>query len=241
MGVRGDAIIEFDWSVSQIIDALKRLDLDKNTLIILSSDNGPVIEEGYQDQSREKLGNHTPGGQLRGGKYSAFEAGTRIPFLVSWPGKVNPGSSSAAISQVDLIATISALVKSPLPASSAPDSYNEISTWLGISNRNRDFIIEQSLWTISLVERQYKYIEPSAGPLRETSSRIELGNDPDPQLYNLKEDRGEQRNLARQYPSKVKVLAEKLKKIKNGEFVRPGINEPKEKIEYRLSKLKHNE
>lgn len=241
IGARGDAIVEFDWSVSQIMDALKRLGLDKNTLIILSSDNGPVIEEGYKDQSREKLGSHRPGGQLRGGKYSAFEGGTRVPFIVSWHGKVNPTSSNATISQIDLMATLSAVVNRPLPAGSAPDSYNELNTWLGNSTRNRNFIVEQSSWTISLVERQYKYIEPTTGPLREASSRIELGNDPDPQLYNLKEDTGEQRNLARQYPAKVKVLAQKLKDIKTGEFVRPGIHEPKEKIEYRLAKLKHNE
>jgi arylsulfatase A-like enzyme len=241
MGVRGDAIVEFDWSVSQIMDVLKRLGLDKNTLIILSSDNGPVIEEGYKDQSREKLGNHTPGGPLKGGKYSAFEAGTRVPFLVSWPGKVNPGSSNAMISQIDLMATLSALINRPLPAGSAPDSYSELNVWLGNSTRNRDFIVEQSIGTLSVIERYYKYIEPSAGPLRETSSHIELGNDPDPQLYNIKEDTGEQRNLARQYPARVKMLAEKLKNIKTGEFVRPGINEPKVKIVYRLAKLKHNE
>jgi len=241
MGARGDAIVEFDWSVSQIMGVLKRLVLENNTLIIISSDNGPVVEEGYKDQSREKLGKHTPGGQLRGGKYSAFEAGTRVPFLVSWPGKINPGSSNAMISQIDLMATLSALVNRPLPAGSAPDSYNELNVWLGNSTRNRDFIVGQSIGTLSVIERYNKYIEPSAGPLRETSSRIELGNDPDPQLYNIKEDRGEQRNLARQYPAKVKALAEKLKDIKTGKFVRPGINEPKEKIEYRLSKLKHNE
>ncbi|MCX6221694.1 MAG: arylsulfatase [Bacteroidia bacterium] len=241
MGARGDAIVEFDWSVSQIMGVLKRLGLENNTLIIISSDNGPVVEEGYKDQSHEKLGKHTPGGPLTGGKYSAFEAGTRVPFLVSWPGKVNPGSSNAIICQIDLMATLSALINRSLPAGSAPDSYNELNVWLGNSTRNRDFIVEQSIGTLSVIERFYKYIEPSPGPLREDYSKIELGNDPDPQLYNLKEDTGEQRNLARQYPARVKVLAEKLKDIKTGVFVRPGFNEPKVKIEYRLSKLKHNE
>ena len=241
MGARGDAMVEFDWSVSQIVEVLKRLALENNTLIIVSSDNGPVVEEGYKDQSREKLGKHTPAGPLRGGKYSAFEAGTRVPFLVSWPGKVNPGSSGAIISQIDLMSTLSTLINRPLPAGSAPDSYNELNVWLGNSTHNRDFIVVQSLGTLSVIERFYKYIEPSPGPLREVYSKIELGNDPDPQLYNLKEDTGEQRNLARQYPARVKVLAEKLKDIKTGVFVRPGFNEPKVKIEYRLAKLKHNE
>ncbi|MEK7719134.1 MAG: hypothetical protein AAB347_05920 [Bacteroidota bacterium] len=139
------------------------------------------------------------------------------------------------------MATLSALVNRHLPAGSAPDSYNELSVWLGNSTRNRDFMVGQSIGTLSVIERFYKYIEPCPGPLREVYSKIELGNDPDLQLYNIKEDTGEQRNLARQYPAKVKALEEKLNDIKTGKFVRPGINEPKEKIEYRLSKLKHNE
>lgn len=88
MGLRGDAIVQFDWSVGQILDELDRLGLRENTLIILSSDNGPVVDDGYADQAEELLGDHKPGGPLRGGKYSAFEAGTRIPAIASWPKEI---------------------------------------------------------------------------------------------------------------------------------------------------------
>ena len=91
MGLRGDAIVQFDWSVGQILDELERLGLRENTLIILSSDNGPVVDDGYADQAEELLGDHKPGGPLRGGKYSAFEAGTRIPAIISWPKEIKKG------------------------------------------------------------------------------------------------------------------------------------------------------
>lgn len=109
MGPRGDAIAQFDWSVGQILETLDRLGLSENTLVILSSDNGPVIDDGYRDQAVELLGDHLPAGPCRGGKYSAFEAGTRVPFIVRWPGKASPGTSGAPISQIDLFATLATL------------------------------------------------------------------------------------------------------------------------------------
>jgi arylsulfatase A-like enzyme len=241
MGARGDAIVEFDWSVSKITEVLKRLGLEKNTLIIISSDNGPVIDDGYQDQAREKLGTHTPWGRLRGGKYSAFEAGTRVPFLVSWSGKVRPGTSEALVSQIDLLGTLAGILGKPLPAGSAPDSYDESLTWLGKSSKNRNSVVEQSLGTLAVRDRYYKYILPSNGPIRNPDTKTELGNNTDPQLYNLKEDLGEQKNLANQYPAKVRVLSEKLKDYQEWKLVRPNIEDPKVKIEYKLTKLKHNE
>lgn len=88
MGVRGDAIVQFDWSVGQILETLDKLGLSENTLIILSSDNGPVVDDGYQDRAEELLNGHSPAGPLRGNKYSAFEGGTRIPAIVRLPRKL---------------------------------------------------------------------------------------------------------------------------------------------------------
>lgn len=85
MGPRGDAILSFDWQVGEIMRALDSLGIADNTLVILSSDNGPVIDDGYEDGAVEMLGDHRPWGEQRGGKYSAFEAGTRTPFVVRWP------------------------------------------------------------------------------------------------------------------------------------------------------------
>lgn len=81
MGPRGDCLLEFDWSVGEVLNALERLGLDKNTLVIISSDNGPVVDDGYKDQAVELLGDHKPGGKYRGGKYSIYEAGTRVPCI----------------------------------------------------------------------------------------------------------------------------------------------------------------
>ena len=110
MGPRGDAIAQLDWSVGQVLATLDRLGLTRNTLVLFTSDNGPVVDDGYRDQAVEKLGDHTPAGPFRGGKYSTFEGGTRVPFVVRWPARVKPGVSDALISQVDLLASFAALV-----------------------------------------------------------------------------------------------------------------------------------
>ena len=72
MGLRGDAIAQFDWSVGQLLEALDKMGLTQNTLIILSSDNGPVVDDGYDDKAEELLNGHEPAGNLRGGKYSCL-------------------------------------------------------------------------------------------------------------------------------------------------------------------------
>ena len=82
MGPRGDAIAEFDWSAGQVLKTLDELGLADNTLVILSSDNGPVVDDGYKDDAVEKLGSHKPAGPLRGSKSTAFEGGTREPLIV---------------------------------------------------------------------------------------------------------------------------------------------------------------
>ena len=82
MGLRGDAIVQFDYCVGEILNTLEKLGLRENTLIILSSDNGPVVDDGYDDKAEELLNGHSPAGPLRGNKYSAFEGGTRIPAIV---------------------------------------------------------------------------------------------------------------------------------------------------------------
>ena len=110
MGPRGDSLLQFDWIVGQILASLEKNGLDENTLIIVTSDNGPVVDDGYQDQAVELLGDHRPWGYFRGGKYSNFEAGTRVPFIVRWPGKVKPQVSDALVSHIDLFSSLAKLV-----------------------------------------------------------------------------------------------------------------------------------
>ena len=86
---------------------------DSGDLVILTSDNGPVVDDGYRDGAVKGLGGHRPAGPYRGGKYSKFEGGTRVPFVVRWPARVKPGTSKALLSQVDFVATFAALVGAP--------------------------------------------------------------------------------------------------------------------------------
>ncbi len=144
MGPRGDAIAEFDWSVGEVLATLEKLGLTKDTLVMLSSDNGPVIDDGYKDGAVEKLGDHKPGAQFRGGKYSRFEAGTRVPFLARWPSRVKPGVSDAVVSQVDLFATFAAMAGQKLGDADAPDSLDRSAALLGDSPRGREYVIEHS-------------------------------------------------------------------------------------------------
>lgn len=213
MGPRGDAILEFDWSVGQIINTLEKNGLIENTLIILTSDNGPVVDDGYQDQAVELLGNHRPWGNFRGGKYSIFEAGTRIPFVVSWKGKTKNTVSDALVSQIDLFASLSSLINEKIPHNAATDSQNHLSTFLGKNKIGRKYIIEQA-GSLSVYDGTWKYIEPSNGSAYNKLTNTELGNNQNPQLYNLKLDIGEKDNLAHKYPKEINRLKLILKKEK---------------------------
>lgn len=216
MGPRGDALLQLDWTVGQLTDMLKKNGLLENTLIIFTSDNGQVIDDGYKDDAVEKLGNHKPGGIYRGGKYSAFEAGTKVPFIVSWQGKIKPGKiNTASFSQIDLYASLAKLAGVKVEEGQAPDSHNNLQVLLNQSNQSRKFLVEQSLnSTLSLVVGNWKYIEPSKGPKINKDTNTELGNLPQPQLYNINDDPGETKNLAETYPEKVNEMKQMLDKIK---------------------------
>lgn len=220
MGPRGDAIVQFDWSVGKILDTLDRLNLSDRTLLVVSSDNGPVVDDGYQDQAVEKLGDHRPAGPLRGGKYSNFEAGTRVPFLVRWPSRIRPGVSDALVCQIDLFASIAALVGRSLPADAAPDSFNVAPALIGESKQGRDHLIEHAS-QLSVRKGTWKFIPPSNGPRVQANTGVELGNDPQPQLYDLSRDLGETRNLAAQEPERTAELRALLERIRMDGRSRP--------------------
>src|SRR4029077_9157758 len=137
-----DAIAELDWSIGRILDTLDRLKLTRDTVFIFSSDNGPVVDDGYRDQAVEKLGDHKPAGPLRGGKYSAYDGGTRVPFVVRWPGAVKAGVSAGPLSQGDLLASLASLAGRKLPEGAAPDSFNLLPALLGRSRQGRPHIVE---------------------------------------------------------------------------------------------------
>lgn len=216
MGLRGDAIVQFDWTVGQIMAALEKAGLSKNTLIILSSDNGPVVDDGYADRAEELLNGHSPTGNLRGGKYSAFEGGTRIPLIVHWPAQIKVAQeSNTLVSQIDWLASMAELVGARIPKGAAPDSYNYLDNLLGRANEDRPWIIEQaSNHTLSVRTRNWKYIEGSDGGKMITwGPKIETGYAPVPQLYNMN-DETEQVDVAAKNPQKVFELERILRKVR---------------------------
>lgn len=205
MGARGDAILEFDWSVGEVLKTLDKLGLTENTIIVLTSDNGPVVDDGYQDRAVELLGQHRPWGPFRGGKYSNFEAGTRVPFIIKWPAKVKPRISDALVSQVDLFASFSELLNVKIENGAATDSHSYLSTFLGKERKGRDYIIEHA-GALSVSTGKWKYIDPSNGPAYNKLTDTELGNSKEPQLYKIKKDRGEKNNVAAENPDMVAKL-----------------------------------
>jgi arylsulfatase A-like enzyme len=209
MGPRGDAIVEFDWSVGALLNDLDESGLADHTLVILTSDNGPVIDDGYRDQAVEKLGNHKPAGPYRGGKYSTFEGGTRVPFLVKWPGRVKPGVSKALVSQVDFVASIAALVGANDKVATAPDSRNHLAALLGDDPAGRESLIEHA-GGLAVRSGNWKFIPASNGPQRSATTNVELGNGPAPQLYDLGFDPSEKQNVAGEHPEIVERLGKLL-------------------------------
>lgn len=215
MGTRGDVILQLDWTIGEIMHTLDSLGIADNTLFVFTSDNGPVIDDGYQDQARELLNGHTPMGAYRGGKYSAYEAGTRVPFLVRWPARIKPGEQKAQFSQVDMYASLASLVEQPVKEGSAPDSENRLPVLLGESSEDRSCIVQQNLDnTLAIIKGAWKYIEPSDKPSIEFWTKTELGNNPSVQLFHLTSDPYERNNVAGEHPEIVKELGEVLEKIK---------------------------
>lgn len=206
--------MQFDWCVGQILDCLDSLGLSDNTLIILSSDNGAVVDDGYEDQAELLQGEHSPTGGLRGFKYSAFEGGTRVPAIASWPkGIVNLGVSDKLLSQVDWLASFADLLGVKMPRGAAPDSRSMLVSWLNRKGAtDREYVVQQAAnKTLSIRAKRWKYIEPSDGaPMITWGPKIETGYLPKEQLYDLKNDPKECINVAEQHKRVVGRLRKKL-------------------------------
>lgn len=217
MGLRGDAIVQFDWAVGQLMETLDKLGIADNTIILLSSDNGPVIDDGYQDQAAELLNGHKPAGPWRGNKYSAYEGGTAVPMIVRWPGKVKGGQTSATLtSQIDWMASLGNLIGARFPKGSAPDSENRLGNWLGTDNTDRPYVLELAYnRCMSVRTSEWKYIEPSDGPKSlNWAPGMETGSDQQPQLYNIKNNVWEKENVATQHPQLVYDMQNILRKAR---------------------------
>jgi arylsulfatase A-like enzyme len=216
LGPRGDVILQLDDAVGQILDTLDRLKLAENTLVIFSSDNGPILDDGYKDQARELNGGHRATGPLRGNKYSSYEAGTRVPFIVRWPARVKTGVSDALVSQVDLLASLAALTGQKFDARTAPDSQNQLASLLGESPRGRTSLVEQG-GPLALRDGEWKFIPPANGQRLNTNTKTETGNAPQPQLFNLADDLGEANNLAAAQSERAAKMAVQLQELRKAQ------------------------
>lgn len=203
MGPRGDVILEADWMIGEFMKTLEEEGLLENTLIIFSSDNGPVLNDGYYDDAVEKLGDHTPAGPLRGGKYSLFEAGTRVPFMVYWKDKIQPQVSDALVCQIDFLSSLAALTGS---TETTDDSQNLLSTFLGEEKSGRTDLMIEATGRTALRKGEWLMIPPYKGTAVIQSVNIEIGNDPNHQLYNLTIDIGQVNNLAESNPEKLEEM-----------------------------------
>lgn len=204
LGPRGDCIVEFDWCVGELMKTLDRLGLAENTLVVICSDNGPVLDDGYKDQAVELLGNHKPAGPYSGGKYTVLEGGTRIPFITRWKGRIQPGVSDETVCTIDLPASAAALAGQPLPANACLDSLNVLDAMLGKPGaKGRDHLVQQDNGGGSFGLRQgnWKLIRQKPGP-----QAAKKGKAPADRLYDLSKDPAENTNLAATRPDDLKRL-----------------------------------
>lgn len=211
MGPRGDAILEADWCIGKLLDALDDMGLAENTLIIFSSDNGPVIDDGYKDQAVELLGKHTPAGPLRGGKYSMFEGGTRVPFITRWKGTIKPGVSDALVCQMDFLASFSAMLGQKVKETT--DSKDILAALLGKSKTGRTDLVIEGLGNLAYKQGDWVLIPKNKGESYMPLTGTETGRLGEDQLYHLSDDLGERINLAGKEANRVVKMKEALETI----------------------------
>ena len=219
-GLRGDVIEQIDWEVGEIMKALDQLKLVDNTLVIFSSDNGPILFDGYFDRSEEDLNGHQPTGGLRGWKYLTYEGGCRVPLIARWPQQIKPRVSDQLFSLVDVYATVAQLTGQELTAGAAPDSLDLSSVLLGKTKKNvRDNTVLHGIGGLALRQGDWKYIPASTGAggmgsgANAADARFAAATVPEPLLFNLAKDPNETTNLTAKHPEKAAELAKELKAI----------------------------
>ncbi len=207
LGPRGDAVVEADWCVGEVIAYLDNKGMLENTLVIFTSDNGPVINDGYYDDAEECLGDHDPRGGTRGGKYSLYDGGTHVPLITYWKGKIRPQISSSLVSQLDFFASIARLVGAEMPEDT--DSQDHLKAFMGEDKAGRRDIVHEAQGKLSYRNGQYALIPPYNGAKRNIT-RNELGNLPDWHLFDLAKDRGERTDISNDKPEILESLKRKF-------------------------------
>ncbi|MDF7799632.1 arylsulfatase [Pontiellaceae bacterium B1224] len=221
LGYRGDSMVEFDWATGEIMKALEEHGLTENTMVIFSSDNGPVYDDGYADGTTVKTSKldvdrgHDGSGVYRGGKYQIYEGGTRVPFIVRWPAGIKPGTSDALVNQIDFIGSFAALLGLKVPTDEARDSRNMLDALLGHDSTGLPFMIEEAPRDgRALRVGAWKYINPEK---KGFSGKREPAR-----LYDLANDPSEQKNMIAQHPEKAASMAAQLKELMASDGIRSG-------------------
>ena len=221
IGAYGDFVLELDWSVGRVLDALDELGLSDDTLVLFSSDNGAVVRD---------LPGHRVNGPLRGQKTEAYEGGQRVPLLARWPGRVEAGSTShSLVALTDVIATLAELLGRDLPAGAAPDSFSFLGTMLGgeQSSTIRTSLVHNSYrGGFGIRVGDWKLLMFQGGGARPVGQPYGINGwnpydydrkQPYGQLYNLEKDLGEQRNLYAEEPGRVRSMMQMLRNIRSGD------------------------
>ena len=178
MGPRGDVILEADWCVTEFLKEMDKLGLTENTLVIFTSDNGPVLDDGYQDQAVELVGDHKMAGPLRGGKTSLYDGGTCIPFMLRWP------------------------------------SQNTLPVFLGKGGNGRKELVLEGYFNYALRDGDWVMIPPYPDTYGDAEEAAFAGNSNCYQLYNVKEDIGQQVNLAEKEPKRLRQMMMTFERLK---------------------------
>ena len=220
-GPYGDAIEEIDWSTGQILAKLKELDLDRNTLVVFTSDNGPWIEttRGMQPDGQPFIPRDHSGsaGPLRGWKMSAWEGGCRVPFMARWPGRIPAGRTSHEIlSTMDLLPTFAALSRAKLPDNTL-DGRNAADFLLGKSptSPRGEYLYYAATRLTGVRSGHWKLVLARPAAPSETGwwGRM-LEAVPATQLYDLDADPGESSDVAAKNPEVVAALMQRVERAR---------------------------
>jgi arylsulfatase A len=218
-GNYGDFMVETDFRVGQVLDALKENGLEKNTLVIFSSDNGAETNYVYQRDTYD----HWSCMNFKGGKRDIYEGGHRVPFLMRWPGVIKAGSKvDLPVCQTDYMATIADIIGVTMPENAGEDSYSlyPLITNQSPENYKSDRAVIHHSFTGHFAIREGKWklnmLRGSGGSLKPVMIAPKPG-EAIYELYNMEEDPSETNNLYFQYPEIVEKLTKKLSEIiKNG-------------------------
>ena len=227
-GVRGDVIEQIDWETGELMKTLDRLNLATNTLVILSSDNGAILFDGYYDHSFEDLNGHQPTGGLRGWKYLVFEGGCRVPLIARWPGQIRPRVSSQMFNLVDLMSTLADIAGQKVPGAIAPDSMDLSSVLLGQTTKNlrEDTVLHGISDELALRWGDWKYIPANVkktargmgGGANPKDTRFAEAHIVEPMLFDLATDPNEKTNIIAEHPGEAAKMQQRLDAIKRGDL-----------------------